>query len=169
MKNEDQLLSFVNELYSNHLDNSKKTEYSILYETVLYSNVSSELMNYFVSVYNASEMTMGTWNALSNRLCKKVTETESSKNQEGFRYCDHKEDSKGKIFEYSESKVMNGIINHLHTQSGGQIEKEINFTASSINDSSFEPINASMFDDRRKIFESQSRTNSWICFDFKDR
>ncbi|KAK8841178.1 hypothetical protein M9Y10_027380 [Tritrichomonas musculus] len=80
LKSEDQLLKFINELYSNN------SEYTILYETVLFTNVSSEAMKEFVYTYNPSEMSLGTWKELSKRLCEEVQRKPESESKHSARY-----------------------------------------------------------------------------------
>lgn len=63
LKSEDQLIKFVNDLYSS---NSK---YSVLYENVLFSNVSKEKMKEFVSIFDVNDMSTEVWKCMSNRLC----------------------------------------------------------------------------------------------------
>lgn len=58
LKNEDQLLKFVNDMYS------KRCVYSILYETVLFLNVSEKMMKKFVMLYNI--------NYISIEICQNV-------------------------------------------------------------------------------------------------
>lgn len=61
---EDQLLHFINKLYS------KNVNYSILYETVLFENVSTEAIQEFTTVFDNDDMTKEIWNRLIERLLK---------------------------------------------------------------------------------------------------
>ncbi|KAK8880719.1 hypothetical protein M9Y10_003406 [Tritrichomonas musculus] len=160
LKNEDQLLKFINKLYSNDVN------YSILYETVLYTNVSSEEMIEFVSLFDASEMSYEMWKGLSKRLCQEIDKKEENLdtlNNDKSRYIEV-----GKLFEYTEDKVFKGIFNYFQTETNGQIEKEIDFTSSSLYSISYPPKNVALFDDKNSLFISQDVAGSWICFDFKD-
>lgn len=163
LKSEDQLLKFINDL------NSKNSKYSILYETVLFINVTSNSMKEFLSVFEVSEMTGGTWNELSKRLCKEIEKKqEQNESQREERYIEDDEESEAVIFEYAEDKVFKGIFNHFQEKTGGQIEKEINFTASSVFSDSFHPQNVASFENQNKVFRSGNSENNWICFDFKE-
>lgn len=51
LKDEDQLLQFINKLYS------QDHKYSILYETVHFSNVSKEKIDKFIELYDFNDMT----------------------------------------------------------------------------------------------------------------
>ena len=66
LKTEDQLLRFINGLYS------ENSEYSILYETILFDNVSSESIQEFISIYYINDISKTTWNRLSKRLEKEI-------------------------------------------------------------------------------------------------
>ena len=62
LNSEDQLMNFVNELYSNDKN------YSILYEYVQFINVSVEMMKKFLSIYDNNDMSCEMWLQLSIRL-----------------------------------------------------------------------------------------------------
>ena len=164
MKSEDQLLKLINELYSNN------SEYSILYEQVLFTNVTSEMMKEFVLTFDANDMTIGTWHKLSDRLCLEP-ENQVSNTAAGSRYSKAPKQETGKTFEYTEDKVFKGIFNYLQTQTGGKIENEVNFTSSSVASSSdcYKPSNVALFGDTNNYFHSKNVEGSWICFDFNDR
>ena len=62
LNDEDQLLQFINELYS------KNTDYSIMYETVFFSNISSKMMKEFIKVFKFKDVSKNIWTALLSRL-----------------------------------------------------------------------------------------------------
>lgn len=82
LRNEDQLLQIVNELYSNN------DEYSILYEAVHFLNVSSEKMNEFLSIYKYEDMNASTWKKLCERLSCEIQNKNENENKENQRYKD---------------------------------------------------------------------------------
>ncbi|KAK8883875.1 hypothetical protein M9Y10_042975 [Tritrichomonas musculus] len=51
LKDEDQLLHFINKMYL------KSSTFSVLYEKVVYSNLSNKAMSDFIDVYDVNEMT----------------------------------------------------------------------------------------------------------------
>ena len=55
LESEDLLLRIVNKLYM------KDVKYSILYETILFENVSVEAMKDFISIYDNNDMTASVW------------------------------------------------------------------------------------------------------------
>ena len=67
LNSEDQLLSFVNWLYTQN-----RFTYSILYEFVNFLNVTSEIMSEFIEIYDFNDLTSMTWNKLSIRLKEKI-------------------------------------------------------------------------------------------------
>ena len=169
LNDEDQLLNFINFLYSSN------EKYGFLYEFVHFENVSAYSMTKFLEIYNINDINNATWNRISNRL--KCDVKNNIQNNEKERYSksskqdekEHKKDDISKSFPYSEDKLFQGIINFLNTKSGGKIENEISFT--STRTSSYEyynPQNVAKFKDKTRHFESQNTPNSWICFDFKD-
>ena len=157
LESEDQLLKFVNGLYSN---NSK---YSILYEYVDFLNVTGSSMSDFLSIFEVNDMTQMTWIGIQKRLkCEILNEGKKSRTR-------YKE--KGKQFIYSESNEFKGIINYLQNLSSNKIDNEVKISASSCfkNEEKYQPCCVALFDDQNKIFASTNAQNSWLCFDFKER
>ena len=168
LKSEDQLLNFINKLYSN---NSK---YSILYETVLFSNISSEMMKTYIAQFDPNDMTGGIWKKLSKRLCQKIelsleeADDEISEEILKNRYDELSKAAVGVLYEYNDDKIFNGIFNHFQEETASQIESKVNFTSSSVYSSKFQPSNVALFGNKSKYFYSDDIKSSWICFDFKD-
>ena len=159
---ENQLLNFVNNLYLND------QEYSILYEFIQFENVSSECMKHFLTLYDHNDITCGMWTRLSCRLEKEL----NSDNKNQKRYTNQMNlltQTQTEIIEFEPKDSFNGIIQYLKTQSNGQIEKEIDITASSIYDNSEtrQPSNVIRYGDSFYSFYSQDQPNNWLCFDFK--
>lgn len=157
LNSENQLLEFINELYS------QNSEYSILYETVHFENVSIEMVSEFIEVFDFNDMTASTWKSISNRL-KQNTLKISTFSME--RYVGK---SKGEVtISPRDDDLFNGIIEFLRTVSKS-LNSEIEITSSSFFDEFYRPINVVLFDDCDKSFHSLNAQNSWICFDFKNR
>lgn len=158
LNDEDQLLEFINELYSND------HKYSVLYEKVEIKYVSSEKMKDFIEIYDQNDITVGTWQQLCSLLESGVNfET----NDEILKSRYHKKPIVGKTFTFTENGGLNGIINHLRSQASNQIENEINVTASSCNGSSYEAINTVNYENKQSV-ETKNEPNSWVRFDFKN-
>lgn len=87
----------------------------------MFSNVSSETMSEFLSVFDKEDLSCGSWQQLSKRLSKKVEEEENLPNKNRYK----KKVQTGLIFVASGQNDFNGILKHLLTQSNGQIEKEV--------------------------------------------
>lgn len=168
LKDEDQLLQFINELYT------QDHKYSILYETVHFSNVSKEEIGKFIELYDFNDMTNLTWSQICERLKEDIQKNPIDQN----RYNKDKKSSKvsqnvtkvnGKQFTFATSNQ--GIINYLTQQSNGNIENEISVTSTSVNgDISYaKPINVVLGnDDSFKYFSSEDMQNSSLTLNFKN-
>ena len=110
-------------------------------------------------------MNANVWTSLCSRLVRNI---ENIKNDEvadknNNRYIRNS-------ISFSEKNEFKGIINYLKNETSNKIENAMDITASSIYSSSpcYQPINVTIFNDKSKYFISQSKENSWICFDFKE-
>lgn len=83
------------------------------------------------------------------------------------RYENQKKNSSKSFKKSGNGSQFDGIINFLKTKSNGNIENEIAITASSTRNDSFLPIFSISYDDPNKRFISETQSNSWLCFDFK--
>lgn len=168
LTDEDQLLHFINELYS------KNTDCSIMYETVFFSNISSKMMKEFIKVFKFKDVSKNIWTALLSRL-ENEEENESVKfnnkskvNDEISRYESVKK--QGIMFPLLSNKNFSGIFNYLYNKTNGNIEDEIILTTTSeISNTSGNSIsNAFLFNDILRDFVTDDNPNSWMCFDFKN-
>lgn len=153
MKNEDQLLSIVNHLYS------KNKKYSILYEYVYFTNVEPKSISEFVHLFDLNDLTVEMWKSLSNRLCQKVEINESAPET---RY---NKKQVGVTFSYDSNKKFDGILNYLLKKFNGNIKNEVKVTSLS-NISSDYAENVFLFNDDEKLFYSNDKQDQWLCFDF---
>lgn len=153
---EDQLLKFVNKLYSND------STFSILYETICFANVSSEAISEFIENYDFNELTKMTWQKLCDRLIIEIPNQNQQVTQSGNLLKNRK------VFSFNGQNPFSGIINYLNTKTSFEIEKEIRVTASSFTYQKRNPLNVTFHNDRDKLFCSKNEPNSWICFDFKE-
>ena len=164
MKNEDQLLNFINDLYLNDV------KYSIFYESVLFKNVTSNSMIEFISIFDLNDISNQIWQQISSRLIEEIEKKTKSEITERYKTSNCvKEKSSGKLFTPTNNESFSGIIDYLKKQSNYQIKNEIDFTCSSCcNPNSYQPINVTMFNNKNKYFLSNDSQNSWICFCFKN-
>lgn len=153
--NEDQLVNFINSMYS------KEREYSILYEAVLFSNLVNFTISEFVNIFDINDINSQIWRNISQRLEKEI---KSDEKDEKTRYKGYK--INGQIFSPEDDDIFNGIIQYLQTKCNW--DAKINVTSSSVNGNYF-PSNVTKYEDRNKWFHSQSQPNNWICFDFKEK
>ena len=75
---EDQLLNFINKLYS------KDVNYSILYETVLFENTSASAIQEFTTVFDSDYITKEIWNRLVERLLKDINKEDKTVNKNRY-------------------------------------------------------------------------------------
>ncbi|KAK8871534.1 hypothetical protein M9Y10_007265 [Tritrichomonas musculus] len=161
---EDQLMSFVNDLYS--IDG----QYSILYESVHFLNVSSNTISDFVEIYDFNKMTASIWMKISSRLEQRIKSKEEERTSKKRRY--KEKPLPGIQFSLDDQNPFNGIFNFLKRKSSDKIEAEVDITASSCysdNADWCQPKNVVLFDDLYKCYESKNLPNSWISFDFKEK
>ena len=159
LNSEDELLHFINRLYS------RNRRFSVMYENVIFTNVTSDAMSEFLSIFDPNDMTMESWTAFSKRLEREIVK--NSEDQPETRYRKKMPIITGQLFDHSSGNEFHGIINHLISESNGNIASKIAITSSSLHSSSFVPQNVTLFDSNDH-FISQNEQNSWICFDFKD-
>ena len=70
---EDELLEFINEMYT------QDTEASILYSYVYFSNVEINSIDTFLNIFNICDLTSEVWNSISNRLRREIVMNEELK------------------------------------------------------------------------------------------
>lgn len=151
---EDQLISFVNKLYS--ID----TKFSTLYEFINYNIISEVEMTNFLSIFNIDDLTTSTWRKISERLLTKIALIDPIKSN---RYCRFAITRFLIQMPYCETFAFNGIINCLIKN---YKENSIEITSSQPNNN-FVANNVILYNDVEKSFSS-SGENTFICFDFKD-
>ena len=159
LNSEDELLHFINRLYS------RDRRFSFMYETVLFINVTSDAMSEFLSIYDPNDITVASWMAVSKRLEREIVM--NSADQPETRYREKKPIVNGQLFDHKPGKEFHGIINHLISESNCNIDSKLAITSSSLFDSLYKPQNVTLFDSDDH-FISQNEQGSWICFDFKD-
>lgn len=124
LKDEDQLLNFLNTLYGIDTYNSS------LYDTVIFTNVTSECMKKIVDTIELKDVNDSTWRSLALRLCSEI-KNKDEKNDDEKRY-----EKSIKILPNKEGRELNGIISYLNKKTGsnihdnGTIEVTSNITSS---------------------------------------
>lgn len=160
LSSEDQLLKLVNHF------NERNNEYSFLYDTVLFENVTKETMKEFTNIFKCEDINNGIWNRLLKRLELEVVNEKKDESQNNRIHV-------GKDFLYSDQNKFNGILKYLITKSNDQIENEINITASSIWEDSkdnYQPKFVTQFENSKSYCSKNNDAyDNWICFDFKGR
>lgn len=171
LNNEDQLLKFVNQLYE------KDSNFSILYEQIIFKNVSPEAIKEFVLLFNYNDMNKTMWISLCKRLetCNNLKENlnlkryKNERNQEEEEKKYENENINEITIPFTGNNEFKGIINYIRNNSNQNINDAINVTSSSVYpyDNFSEPRYAVLFEEQNKSFHSNSSPNSWFCIDFK--
>lgn len=160
LKDEDQLLTFINYLYQQDTNNSN------LYHYVYFYNLSSEKVLNFLEIFDINDMTGELWSKVGDRLKHEIAIDDNERNETAERYVNQPRPNQGRLFPKSGNNQFTGIINYLKTN--GNIQNEINITANSTN-GSYAPFNAISYEDTSKYYGSNNAPGQWLCFDFKER
>lgn len=158
LTSEDQLLNFLNTLYSRSNDKNRRF-YSKLYCNVLFSNVSCDSISDFLNVYDINDIDGETWSSISQRLLEEINQSKNQFNSSRYE----KGELEGELFSPKGESVFDGIINYLHL-----IMKEVKVTSKSLFAGS-SPSNVTLYENSTKRFQSKHNENEWICFDFLDK
>lgn len=155
LDSEDQLLLFINKLYSNN------PRFFYLYQYVNFLNVSTAAIKDFLNIFDCNHINQEIWEKISIRLQQEIS-TQSVGNN--GRYTEPK-----LSLLYEQNKEFQGIINYIQTH--GNINNGIVITSSQLfsNEQSDSPRHAIMYNDNSKYFRSKNVENAFICFDFKDK
>ena len=151
---EDQLLDFINERYS------KNSNYAKFYEYVCFNFISRSKIAAFIDIFNIYDFSIPVWKSISERLKHDIRISDDE--------CRNQFKRLNKVFKYKSSNPFDGIINHIRKRSNDSIEGKINITSSDEYGSSYSPKNAVLYNNRNRYFQTNDRSNSYICFDFKD-
>lgn len=158
LNEEDQLLTFINHLYSTDRN------YSNLYKFVHFEYISSDKMNDFLNEFDINDLTNETWQSISIRLKQEIKQLNKNDKIDKNRYQSNKAFKSGKLFEFNSNDPFNGINNFLVKSSNGKIEDKICISSSNYRSNS-KPENVVLYENQN-IFQSQSVENAFICFDY---
>ena len=156
IEDEDSLYDFVRSRSETDLS------FASLFEFTYFEYLSvNRIENFasFVSENLLENITSGVWRQICHRLILRANHTRKNP-----RSCI------GKKFVYDESKKLDGVIAYLTSEWGGNVHDKgiVNVTASSVHSDHSQPKNAvDLTTD--SCFWSESKPNSWICYDFKER
>lgn len=152
LENENQLLQTINALYL------KDNRNSIFYKFVDFANVEISSLNEFISIFDYNDLTKEMWDDFISCFKNQIQNSNDKKE------CKHKyKKQKPKGIEFqAKNNEFNGIFKYLKTQSN--IKNEIQISASSICSGQINDLLD--FDDKSSFFETNSKPNSWICFEF---
>lgn len=152
LPDEDYLLQFVLDLYSN---NSKMSN---LFHYVDFLNVSNEELLHFHEKFDLNDVNGLIWNKIIERASK--YKIQSTVETDFNRYVQN--------FKHDPNKEFEGIIKFLTKKTGGNIHDNgtIKVTTNYLN-SSFPPKNLLDFSGYSQYLASNPN-DAWVCFDFKN-
>lgn len=165
---EDSLLMFAISLYE------KDSQYTSLFEHILFQNVSEKALSTFINKFNLEDINYSIWNSICNRLVPtlfnddKEQENIDLKERKIFRYI-----QKVSEFEHQKGNELHGILRHLTEKTGGNIHDNgtIDISSNSIwNDdhNRYHPKNLVDYNNDN-YYDSKIDGNAFICFDFKEK
>ena len=155
IKDEDSLYDFVCSRSENDL------RFTSLFEFIYFEYLSIDRLNNFISFVSEhllENINCGIWRQICRRF---ILETKLKNPRMSPRI----------EFFYSESKPLDGMIAHLTRKCGGNVHDKgiVNVTASSVRDSSYSPKHAVDLGNQHSYYSSNNESQSWICYDFKER
>lgn len=171
---EDEVINFVNKIVD-----EKGSNYQILYDYILYENLSNEQIFYFLNNFDFYDISGQIWYSLCERMTKSSnTNTVSNRYRcQSFDLQSKKEQQLLKHeltetkFRYYEGFIFNGILSFLTRETNRNIQDAglITVTSSSIyrDRIQFHPKMTLNISDS-SYFMSKDESNSWIMFDFKN-
>lgn len=167
LKDENQLISMINDFYIENPD------YSIFYENVLFSYVDQSQIEYFINIFDINDINSEIWKMISARLKEKIDPNKEKFNKIAKTRYNNEINvlniKQSKLFLYHNDKKFNGILNYLSKESNGNIQKLVNITSSQLHSQAYSPYNVCLYENEsNKYFYTDNLPNSWICFDFKD-
>lgn len=163
IESEDSLFDFIIQLFNNH-EKEEKAEINLIsfLEQVHFENLSEEKLSRFLDNFNPNEMTVALWSKL--RPCIHCYNTDRLNNS---RYI-----FKIKSIEYDGkiSNSLNGIIDYLTNESGGNVSDNGTVKVTSISEQSFyQAKNVVDLYNAGNGFISNNVGNVWLKYDFIEK
>ena len=157
LSNEDSLMEFIINLYE------KNHEYSILFENVIFTNLTNGMIEKFISIFDIEFLGTNTWIS----ICKRLLLTPTKNIESATRY-NEKENSSIE-FKFDENNKFNGIIKYLSKKTNGNILENgtVGITTNSQDEDC--PLKNLVDLDSNHYYRSVENPLAIITFDFKDR
>lgn len=152
LESEDQLLSFINQLYRTN------NKYSVLYQYVNYVKISTDKMKEFIENFDFQHLQKPIWDSLSYRLQQPLNQENLNNNEN-----QNQQHLYGITQIIKPNEENNGIIHYI--QSKGKVNL-VHLTSSCTNPP-YALDNIIKYDPSKDIcFHSTDLASTWICFDF---
>lgn len=168
IKSEDFLFDIINDIFENG-DNEPNEEYpSIMdfYEEIDIDNLSESKFIEFFNKLDHNSINGKLWSKLRHRISKKPVNDE--KREERYS---SKTNVQNYFYDNNKANNLNGIINHLTNEFGGNVHNKgiVELTSSSQYSGSCLPKYAVDLNNKGTKFASSNEANSWLQYDFKNR
>lgn len=158
IESEDNLLKLIIEMYE------KDEQCSELFEKVDFNNVSENVLEKFIDIFNINDMNCSIWKSICIRLFpSKSQSTKNNLRYKNIKLC--------KEFKLENGHEFEGIMHYLSKKTNGNISDNgtIKITSNSIYSNSFKPENVVDYENNYNEFCSKNTSNAFLLFDFKDK
>lgn len=157
LSNEDSLIKFVISLYEENRQNSR------LFENVIFANLTVEMIEKFITVYDIQFLDLSTWKS----ICRRLSLPFDAKEENTTRY--KTKPSKITEFKFDPNNKFNGILKHLSDETNGNILENgtVGITTNSVENSC--PIKNLVDFKSKEYYRSVEDPFAVITFDFKGR
>lgn len=171
LENEDSLLDFIYQIYSNKTD--EDVDIIEFYELVEFTSLSETSMHQFLTKFTYDEMSNKIWQKINQYIRSQFTMNKYTFNPENHHYL-----YKDYIYiEYdgNENNRFKGLINHLTNQCNGNVYEKgiIDIKSTKEYEEKFNNSHHSpqfVVDlNNRNYYHSICKEGAWLKYDFKDR
>lgn len=144
-----------------------------LLEYIKFGFLSEGSMNDFITKFDISNLNIGIWNSICERLKMKIERGNKEINSNSDRYqtqvIDIKYEGNGLkgIISYLNKKSKNKRNSIDHSKIESELFESVSVTSSTTYSNSYAPENVLQLEND-SLFGSKNQPDQWICFDFKD-
>lgn len=169
IENEDSLYSFIHQIFSNNNNDENNVNIVQFYELVDFSSLSQKNFADFLEKFDPTSMSTLLW----DRLKKCFYSITGKPDKSSLKDILVRHTTNVLKFEYdpNTNNRFNGIIHHLTTKYGGNVQDKgiVDVTSTQLNSYSQLPKYVVDLDNIKSYFCSANIRDSWLCYDFKER
>ncbi|KAK8848292.1 hypothetical protein M9Y10_019352 [Tritrichomonas musculus] len=175
IETEDSLFDFIIQFFNDKKENQEKVSNNeskidliSFYEQINFENLSEQKIEQFLDTFDPNEMSTALWNKL--RPCIHESPNRKKNQRETKKHEQNNERIKTIKYDGNISNSLNGIIDYLTKESGGNVSDNGTVKATTITDRiSLEARNAVDLHNDNNGFISTDVSNMWLKYDFVDR